>query len=111
MFFAAVCIFSGASIGADLTLMPAAFAERLAFIAPNGGQGFGLWSLMNKMTLALAAIALFPILELSGFDATASEQTTEALDTLTILYAVCPLILKLVSIVLLIKTPLQDDQI
>jgi hypothetical protein len=28
-----------------------------------------------------------------------------------ILYAVCPLILKLVSIVLLIKTPLQDDQI
>ena len=111
MFFAAVCIFSGASIGADLTLMPAAFAERLAFIAPNGGQGFGLWSLMNKMTLALAAIVLFPILELAGFDATVSEQTTEALDTLMILYAVCPLILKLVSIVLLIKTPLQDDQI
>tara|TARA_B110000093_G_scaffold177581_1_gene214761 strand:+ start:529 stop:1767 length:1239 start_codon:yes stop_codon:yes gene_type:complete len=111
VFFAAVCILSGASIGADLTLMPAAFAQRLAFIAPHGGQGFGLWSLMNKMTLALAAIVLFPILELAGFDATASEQTTEALDTLMILYAVCPLILKLVSIVLLIKTPLQDDQI
>ena len=109
--FALVCVISGASIGADLTLMPAAFAQRLGIIAPNGAQGFGLWSLMNKLTLALAAIALFPVLELAGFDATAAEQTGQALLTLTLLYAVCPLFLKLVAIVLLIKTPLQDDQI
>ena len=109
--FALVCIISGASIGADLTLMPAAFAQRLGVIAPNGAQGFGLWSLMNKLTLALAAIALFPILELAGFDATAPEQTGQALFTLTLLYAVCPLFLKLVAILLLIKTPLQDDEI
>jgi len=109
--FAVVCIISGASIGADLTLMPAAFAQRLAVIAPNGAQGFGLWSLMNKLTLALSAIILFPILELAGFDATAAEQTGEALFTLTLLYAVCPLFLKLVAILLLIKTPLQDDKI
>lgn len=109
--FALVCIISGASIGADLTLMPAAFAQRLGVIAPNGAQGFGLWSLMNKLTLALAAIALFPVLELAGFDATAPEQTEQALFTLTLLYAVCPLFLKLVAILLLIKTPLQDDEI
>ena len=109
--FALVCVISGASIGADLTLMPAAFAQRLGIIAPNGAQGFGLWSLMNKLTLALAAIALFPVLELAGFDATAAEQTGQALLTLTLLYAVCPLFLKLVAILLLIKTPLQDDQI
>ena len=109
--FALVCVISGASIGADLTLMPAAFAPRLAVIAPNGAQGFGLWSLMNKLTLALAAIALFPLLEVAGFDATASNQTGQALFTLTFLYAACPLFLKLVAILLLIKTPLQDDQI
>jgi len=109
--FARVCVISGASIGADLTLMPAAFAQRLAVIAPNGAQGFGLWSLMNKLTLALAAIALFPLLEMAGFDATASNQTGQALFTLTFLYAACPLFLKLVAILLLIKTPLQDDQI
>ena len=109
--FAVVCVISGASIGADLTLMPAAFAQRLGIIAPNGAQGFGLWSLMNKLTLALAAIALFPVLELAGFDATALEQTDQALFTLTLLYAVCPLFLKLVAVLLLIKTPLQDDQI
>ena len=109
--FALVCVISGASIGADLTLMPAAFAQRLAVIAPNGAQGFGLWSLMNKLTLALAAIALFPLLEMAGFDATASNQTGQALFTLTFLYAACPLFLKLVAILLLIKTPLQDEQI
>ena len=109
--FALVCVISGASIGADLTLMPAAFAQRLAVIAPNGAQGFGLWSLMNKLTLALAAIALFPLLEMAGFDATASNQTGQALFTLTFLYAACPLFLKLGAILLLIKTPLQDEQI
>ena len=109
--FALVCVISGASIGADLTLMPAAFAQRLAVIAPNGAQGFGLWSLMNKLTLALAAIALFPLLEMAGFDATASNQTGQALFTLTFLYAACPLFLKMVAILLLIKTPLQDEQI
>ena len=109
--FSLVCVVSGASIGADLTLMPAAFAQRLAVIAPSGAQGFGLWSLMNKLTLALAAIALFPFLEIAGFDASAPLQTAQALTTLTFLYAVCPLFLKLVAILLLIKTPLQDDQV
>ena len=109
--FSLVCVVSGASIGADLTLMPAAFAQRLAVIAPSGAQGFGLWSLMNKLTLALAAIALFPFLEMAGFDASAPLQTAQALTTLTFLYAVCPLFLKLVTILLLIKTPLQDDQV
>ena len=109
--FSLVCVVSGASIGADLTLMPAAFAQRLAVIAPSGAQGFGLWSLMNKLTLALAAIALFPFLEMAGFDASAPLQTAQALTALTFLYAVCPLFLKLVAILLLIKTPLQDDQV
>ena len=107
--FTFVCLVSGAAISADLTLMPAAFAQRLAIIAPNGGQGFGLWSLMNKLTLALAAVILFPLLEFSGFDATANEQAQQSLIMLTILYAICPLFLKLVAILILIKTPLQDD--
>ena len=109
--FLIVCMVSGASISADLTLMPAAFAQRLAVIAPNGGQGFGLWSLMNKLTLALAAIVLFPLLELSGFDATVAQQTDSALTMLTVLYAICPLFLKLIAILILIKTPLQDDRL
>jgi glycoside/pentoside/hexuronide:cation symporter, GPH family len=65
--FAVICVLSGATIGADLTLMPALFARRMATISPNGGQGFGLWSLVTKLSLAFAAVALLPLLEASGF--------------------------------------------
>ena len=106
--FALVCITSGATIGADLTLLPAMFATRLSKIAPNGGQGFGLWSFVNKATLAFAAIALFPILEAAGFDATRSIQPDSALKTLTILYALVPLALKLFAIALLTATDMKD---
>ena len=106
--FAIVCVLSGATIGADLTLLPAMFAKRMAVISPDGGQGFGLWSLVNKFTLAFAAVALLPLLERSGFEAGATNLPDEALTTLTVLYALVPSILKLVAIMLLFITKLED---
>ena len=106
--FAIVCVLSGATIGADLTLLPAMFAKRMAVISPNGGQGFGLWSLVNKFTLAFAAVVLLPLLERSGFEAGATNLPDEALTTLTVLYALVPSILKLVAIMLLFITKLED---
>ena len=105
--FAIICVFSGATIGADLTLLPALFAKRMAHIAPNGGQGFGLWSLVSKFTLAFAAVLLLPILELAGFKA-GRENLAAALTLLTLLYALIPILLKLVALALLAATPLED---
>ncbi len=106
--FAIVCVLSGATIGADLTLMPALFAKRLSVISPSGGQGFGLWSLMNKFTLAFAAVVLLPLLERSGFVAGATDLPDQALTTLTVLYALVPSLLKLLAIGLLIATKLEE---
>ncbi|MEL7181654.1 MAG: MFS transporter [Pseudomonadota bacterium] len=106
--FAVVCVLSGATIGADLTLLPAMFAKRMAAISPNGGQGFGLWNLVNKFTLAFAAVVLLPLLERSGFQAGASDLPAEAITMLTVLYALAPSLLKLVAIGLLIATKLED---
>ena len=106
--FAVVCVLSGATIGADLTLLPAMFAKRMAAISPNGGQGFGLWNLVNKFTLAFAAVVLLPLLERSGFQAGASDLPAEAITMLTVLYALVPSLLKLVAIGLLIATKLED---
>ncbi|MFU8823335.1 MFS transporter [Yoonia sp.] len=106
--FAIVCVLSGATIGADLTLMPALFAKRLSVISPSGGQGFGLWSLMNKFTLAFAAVVLLPLLERSGFVAGATDLADQALTTLTVLYALVPSLLKLLAIGLLIATKLEE---
>lgn len=106
--FAIICVLSGATIGADLTLMPAMFAKRMAAISPTGGQGFGLWSLVNKFTLAFAAVVLLPLLERSGFAAGATDLPEAALTTLTVLYAVVPSLLKLLAIGLLIATKLEE---
>lgn len=103
--FAVICIASGASIGADLTLLPAMFAKRMAEIAPNGGQGFGLWSLATKFSLAFAAASLLPALENAGFSSGQAVQPQRALDRLTILYALVPTALKFFSIFLLISIP------
>ncbi|MFO8126261.1 MFS transporter [Yoonia sp.] len=106
--FAVICVLSGATIGADLTLLPAMFAKRMAAISPNGGQGFGLWNLVNKFTLAFAAVVLLPLLERSGFQAGATDLPAEAITMLTVLYALVPSLLKLVAIGLLIATKLED---
>ena len=105
--FAIICVLSGATIGADLTLLPALFAKRMASVSPNGGQGFGLWSLVSKFTLAFAAAALLPILEANGFSAGDANSDT-ALATLTYLYALVPCALKLIAVALLAATPLEE---
>lgn len=105
--FAIICILSGATIGADLTLLPAMFAKRMSVVSPNGGQGFGLWSLVSKFTLAFAAVVLLPLLERAGF-AGGTDNPAQALTTLTVLYALVPSLLKLVAIVLLAMTELED---
>lgn len=105
--FAIICVLSGATIGADLTLLPAMFAKRMSIISPNGGQGFGLWSLVSKFTLAFAAVLLLPLLELQGFVA-GTDNTAQVLTLLTVLYALVPSLLKLLAIALLVMTKLED---
>jgi GPH family glycoside/pentoside/hexuronide:cation symporter len=108
MIFAAICVISGATIGADLTLLPALFARRMADIAPSGAQGFGLWSLVSKFTLAIAAAILLPILQNVGFTSGSTDNPELALTTLTQLYALVPCALKLVAIALLLATPMKE---
>lgn len=105
--FAAICVLSGAAIGADMTLLPAVYSRRLARIAPSGGIGFGIWNFVNKFSLALAAICLLPALELVGFRAEGTSPP-EALTLLTYLYAGVPVLLKTVALAGLAATRLDD---
>ena len=84
------------------------FARRMSQISPNGGQGFGLWSLVSKFTLAFAAVILFPLLENAGFAAGQTELPADALTMLTLLYAGVPSVLKLVAMGILAATKLED---
>ena len=107
--FAVICIVTGATIGADLTLLPALFARRMAEVSPNAGQGFGLWSLVTKFTLAFAAVLLLPLLEGAGFVSGSQDNPETALTTLTYLYAMVPCLLKVIAIALLLAIPLKES--
>lgn len=105
--FTVICIFSGAALGADMTLLPALFASRMSEIAPEAAEGFGLWSFVSKFSLAFAAIVLLPLLDAAGFTAGASSQPEEALNALTLSYAVLPCGLKIAALLLLLATPIE----
>jgi GPH family glycoside/pentoside/hexuronide:cation symporter len=108
LLFGVICLASGATLGADLTLLPAIFAERMAKISPSAAEGFGLWSFVSKLTLAFAAVTLLPMLERAGFQSGATNNPVEALELLTILYAAVPCGLKLIAIALLLSTDLKE---
>lgn len=105
--FAVICLASGIALGADMTLLPALFAGRLAQISPGAAEGFSLWSFVSKMTLAFAAIALLPMLELAGY-VPGAENDAEALLWLSLLYGAVPCLLKLIAIALLASTPARS---
>lgn len=101
--FGLVCLASGAALGADMTLLPALFARRMARVSPEASEAFGLWSFVSKFTLALAAVTLLPLLEAGGFRAGA-QNSAEALWLLGLLYGALPCCLKLMAIGLLATT-------
>lgn len=105
--FALVCLASGIALGADMTLLPALFAEASVGIAPEAAEGFGLWSFASKFSLAFAAVLFLPLLERAGLTSGATVPSPSALSALTLFYAIIPLGLKLIALALLAITPLS----
>ncbi|MEM8789583.1 MAG: MFS transporter [Pseudomonadota bacterium] len=109
--FAVICVLSGAALGADLALPSAMQADLVDVHTAETGQQrtgafFALWSLATKFALALAGGAALIALEAAGFDANALNQAA-ALTALALLYALAPVILKAVSIMLMWHFPLD----
>ena len=99
--FFLVCALSGASLGADLAL-PAAMqadvvdVDRTLSGRQRTGFFFAVWSMATKLSMALAVGIAFPVLAAVGFDAGGDNDAT-ALWTLTLLYAVVPIPIKLAA--------------
>ena len=108
--FGLICLASGAALGADMTLLPALFAQRMERVAPGASAAFGLWSFVSKFTLALAAVTLLPVLDAGGFRAGAAN-SGDALRLLSLLYGAVPCLLKLLAIALLATTNLTERRV
>ncbi|QDY70598.1 MFS transporter [Qingshengfaniella alkalisoli] len=102
--FALICVVSGIGLGADLVLLPALFSSTLSALRLPTGFGFGLWSLVNKLALALAASAALPALELAGFEPQGPNDPL-GLNTLAFFYAALPCLLKLIAVAFVLINP------
>ena len=107
--FAAVCLASGAVLGADLTLLPAMFAARMERLSPSAAEGFGLWSFVSKFTLAFAAVTLLPLLEQAGLRSGGAPSPPEAVQLLVLMYAGVPCVLKLLAIALMSRVKETEE--
>ena len=107
--FMIICIMSGLGLGADLALPPSILADVIddderAGLGRNEGSYFGLWNLVTKMNLALAAGIALPTLALLGYQ---PKMTTspQALMYLSATYALLPCVLKFGAIAALVFSP------
>lgn len=91
-YFAAICLASGLALGGDLAL-PAAIAADLGERKGQAGACFGMWNLVAKLSLALAAGLALPLLDLLGYRPGGSA----GLAALSFAYALLPLGFKLLA--------------
>lgn len=110
--FVAVCVLTGAAVGADLVLPPAIQADVIDVDTASSGEErsglyFALWGLATKLALALAVGVAFPILEAAGFTP-GDKGETSGLLALALLYAAVPVVLKLAAIALMWNFPVDE---
>lgn len=102
--FLAICLLSGLALGADLAIPPSLLAdvidrEDALHEVAGAGAYFGLWNLLTKANLALAAGLGLPLLAAFGYEA--GSRTPEGLFALSAVYALVPCALKAVAALLL----------
>lgn len=112
--FLAICIGTGACLGADLVLPPSMQADVVDVDTADGGGSraglyFALWGMATKLALALAVGIAFPVLDAAGFQAGGSNDA-DALLTLSLLYGVAPVILKLTAILIMRGFPITAER-
>ncbi|MEK9945260.1 MAG: MFS transporter [Alphaproteobacteria bacterium] len=111
MWLLIISLFTGFGLGADLVLPPAMQADvvdldELRHREKRTGVFFAVWSIAQKLSLALAAGIAFPILELVDFQRVVGDNLPETLLTLAILYAIVPVVFKAAAIALMWRFPL-----
>lgn len=114
MIFTAICVATGLTLGADLSLPASIQADVVDKDTAETGEQrtglfFALWSVATKAALAIASGIALLTLDFAGFQSGA-ENTPGALLTLAILYTVAPALLKLCAVGLMWNFPLGPEE-
>jgi len=96
MAFGIISIISGLSLGADMAFPTSIQSDIVQEKKQNSGLLFGIWTMITKLSLAFSVMVTFGILGLVGFDK--DNLTALSVMTLTLLYGLAPIILKLIAL-------------
>lgn len=107
--FAVVCALSGFAYGAELAIPPSMLADAVDADAPMPGSRpdgayFGLWQMIEKLNLALAAGTALPLLAILGYQPGTPQQDFAAL---SFTYALLPCVIKVAAALLLWIAPMD----
>jgi Na+/melibiose symporter-like transporter len=109
--FAAVCVATGLSFGADLALPPSMQADVVDLDTAAGGPQrtglfFAIWGMATKLAYALAVGLAFPLLDLIGFRLGSANAPGASLGV-AVLYSLVPVAFKLAAVALVWNFPLD----
>lgn len=102
--FYIICILSGVTLGADMTILPAMLSTRLEASGQSPSHAFGMWGFITKMSFAIAAGLSLPLLAYAGYNP-GTENPEAALRSLAMTYAALPCALKILAIIALKLAP------
>lgn len=96
--FLGICLVSGVAVGTDLTI-PASMVADLGERKGATGVYFGIWNLVAKINLALAAGIALPLLAALGY----TPGMTSHQDILILAYVALPLFVKFLALIFLYR--------
>jgi GPH family glycoside/pentoside/hexuronide:cation symporter len=102
--FYIICVLSGVTLGADMTILPAMLSARLEASGQSPSHAFGMWGFITKMSFAIAAGVSLPLLAYAGYNPGTGNPET-ALRSLALTYAALPCALKIFAIIALKLAP------
>jgi len=113
--FLLICVFTGVSLGADLTLPASMQADVVDLDTLRSGRQrtgiyFAIWGVATKLALALAVGIAFPLLDLAGFNAEAGGNRETGLFALAALYSLLPAVFKIGAVALFWGYPITAER-
>ena len=108
--FYIVCVLSGITLGADMTILPAMLSARLELSAQSPAHAFGFWGFITKMSFALGAGIALPLLAFVGYKA-GQANPEPILFALALTYAGLPCLLKVLAIIALKLAPAPNQPV
>lgn len=105
-YFYIICIFSGFALGLEMSVLPSIAGDIIKESKRNGNSFFGLWASLSKISLALSAGIFLPIIgKINSIFIFLDIESK-----MIILYAIIPLLIKILVIIYAFKINIKGDQ-